>query len=122
MSLMPDRLAKGKTMDREYFFNCVNTVHPEFTRQMIDHANGLRFKSGQEDNAMTEVKVSDHWWEELNAMPFISCKCHFDVFVLVPCGHDMLAYADAVAVHRAQGHDHPPAEGRRKARRSQQEA
>ena len=47
MSLMPDRLPKGKTMDREYFFNCLNTVKPDHVKRMIDHANHLRFSAGQ---------------------------------------------------------------------------
>jgi hypothetical protein len=74
MSLMPDRLPKGKTVDREYFFNCLNTVRPDYVKDMVDHANNLRFKAGQKNNEMDEIKVSDHWWDELNSMPFISRK------------------------------------------------
>ena len=31
MAYLPDRLPKGRLPDREYLFNIVNTVHPEYT-------------------------------------------------------------------------------------------
>ena len=66
MSFMPDRMPKGKTIDREYFFNCLNTVKPEFVRDMVAHANKLRFSGGQQADEMDEVKCTDRMWEELN--------------------------------------------------------
>ena len=51
MKYLPDRLPKDKLPDRVYFFNVLNTTHPEYVQKMIDHANELRFKSGHvEDN------------------------------------------------------------------------
>ena len=101
MSFMPDQMPKGKTIDREYFFNCLNTVKPDYVRDLITHANKLRFGGGQKDNEMDEVKCSDRWWNELNSMPFISRK-YFGV-------------VDKTVFYRAQGQDHPPAEGKCKA-------
>ena len=46
MRFLPNRLPKGKLPEREYFFNVLNTVNPEYTQSMIDHANKLRFKTG----------------------------------------------------------------------------
>ena len=76
MRYLPDRLPKDKLPDRVYFFNVMNTVFPEYTQDMIDHANGLRFKSGQVEDHMEQIKVTDQMWQELQAMPFFSCKSH----------------------------------------------
>ena len=46
MSYLPDRLPSGKLPDRTYFFNVLNTVRPEYVKEMVEHANKLRFKSG----------------------------------------------------------------------------
>ena len=46
MRFLPNRLPKGKLPEREYFFNVLNTVNPDYTQNMIDHANKLRFKTG----------------------------------------------------------------------------
>ena len=35
---LPDRLAKGRQIDRTYFFTVLNTLEPEKLQQMISHA------------------------------------------------------------------------------------
>jgi len=35
----PDELIPGKGPPREYFFNVLNTLQPDFLKQMMDHAN-----------------------------------------------------------------------------------
>ena len=35
----PDQFAVGKGPGREYFFNIINTVQPDFLKQMVEHAN-----------------------------------------------------------------------------------
>ena len=74
MIYMPDRLPKGKSINREYFMNVLNTTYPEFLRKVIDHANKQRFGSANADTEMDEIKVSNNMWDELNAMPFFSRK------------------------------------------------
>ena len=39
MMYFPSKMAKGRVPDREYFFNIVNTFHPDFVKGLIDHAN-----------------------------------------------------------------------------------
>ena len=39
MMHLPDKLAKGKTISRDYFMNVLNTKYPEYLKKMIDHAN-----------------------------------------------------------------------------------
>ena len=43
--------------------------------------------SGQEaHNAGEMIEISDGWWNKLNSMPFISCKCQLSVlFILMSC-------------------------------------
>ena len=43
---LPTKLAKGKLPDRAYFFNVLNTVHPNHVKKMVDYANEQRYKSG----------------------------------------------------------------------------
>ena len=40
---MPDQMPKGKSIDREYFFNVLNTVYEDRMTAMIAHASSLRF-------------------------------------------------------------------------------
>ena len=35
----PDQYAVGKGPGRDYLFNVINTIQPDFLKQMIDHAN-----------------------------------------------------------------------------------
>ena len=36
---IPDKLHKGKSMEKEYFFNIVNTLFPEELQTIVAHAN-----------------------------------------------------------------------------------
>jgi hypothetical protein len=105
MQYMPDKTAKGKGIDREYFFNVLNTVHPERMAKMIEHANKLRF-DGHKGIEQETVVVTEDWWAQLNAMPYFSSKS------LDPLTH----------CHRAQGQDDPPPQAGRQARPGREEA
>jgi hypothetical protein len=35
---MPDKLPKGRQIDRQYFFNVMMTLSPEYTGNLIQHA------------------------------------------------------------------------------------
>ena len=45
MMFMPDSFAKGKNADRKYFFNILNTVHPECCKNILKHANEQRMSA-----------------------------------------------------------------------------
>ena len=94
MRFLPSHLPKGKYPDREYYFNVLNTVHPNHVKKMVDYANEQRYKSGTYQGQMDEIKVSDKWWDELNSMPFFSCKSNTPNLTFCCC--------------RAQGQDAPP--------------
>ena len=69
---------------------------------MIENANGLRFKSELADNKMEQIKVTDSMWDELQAMPFFSCKLNLLRLLRSLC--------------RAQGQDTPSPQAECKAR------
>ena len=39
MQYFPDALPKGRNPGREYFFNILNTLKPQYVARLIDHAN-----------------------------------------------------------------------------------
>ena len=36
---MPDKISKGRTLDRKYFFDVVNSFYPEEMSSILEHAN-----------------------------------------------------------------------------------
>ena len=52
MRYMPNKLAKGKHVNRTYFFNVLYTLFPDHVTKMIAHAQKQRFASGNEHNHM----------------------------------------------------------------------
>ena len=74
MQYFPTKLPKGRVPDREYFYNMVNTHHPEFVQQLIMHANEQRNAVNNEARANEAIEIHDDWWDQLNAVPFVSCK------------------------------------------------
>ena len=84
MQYFPTKLPKGRVPDREYFYNLVNTHHPEFVQQLIAHAN-------EQCNAVNnEARQRVH--RDLQRLvgpaerlPFVSCKCRGDG-LLAPSG------------------------------------
>jgi hypothetical protein len=77
MRYFPDKFSKGRLPDRGYFFNVMNTVEQEYLQGLIKHANEMRNAGTDEKQEHCQIKISDVWWEKLNAMPFISSKSIF---------------------------------------------
>ena len=42
MQYFPDKYPAGKGPPREYFFNILNTIHPDYLAQVMGHANEQR--------------------------------------------------------------------------------
>ena len=49
MLYLPDRLAKGRQIDRTYFFAVLNTLEPDKLQQIITHAQMHRNTAADED-------------------------------------------------------------------------
>ncbi len=75
MKYFPHKLPKGRVPDREYFFNILNTLYPVYVQEIIRHANSQRNSVANDAQARETIEVTDKWWDALNAVPFISCKC-----------------------------------------------
>ena len=61
----PDKLPKGRQMDRSYMYNIWNTVHPDQVMAVINHANDVRYGADNERVQDESIKVTDKWMAEL---------------------------------------------------------
>ena len=72
-----EKYADEKNPCRKYFFDLLNTIYPEYLQTIMAHATKERF-TGEGANKKDEaIKATDEWFEELQSMPFISCKSTF---------------------------------------------
>ena len=67
-----DDAPEGKFPARDYFFNVLNTIHPEFLRQVIDHANSMRHGAAGLREKAEVIDVSQEWLDKLGEFPFKS--------------------------------------------------
>ena len=74
MRYMPDKYPKGHPPDREYFFNVLNTLSPDYLKRVIAHANRQRNAVAENDEKRDCIEISDEWWAQLNDIPFVSSK------------------------------------------------
>jgi hypothetical protein len=49
MLYFPDKMPKGRLPDREYTFNVLNTLRPDYVREIIQHAQKLRNAAEDKD-------------------------------------------------------------------------
>ena len=70
----PDKFPVGKGPPREYFFNVLNTVHPNYLAQVMLHADKQRMTTEGEAMKKQSINISEYWNEQLKAMPYLSCK------------------------------------------------
>ena len=57
----PDKLPKGKTMAREYFYNVWNTLHPDSVKNVIEYANSQRYAVDNEEVQKNSIIITDEW-------------------------------------------------------------
>ena len=74
MLYFPDRLPKGRLPDRAYFFNVLNTVHHDYTQELVRVASNHRHQADSVKNDRELVHVSNEWWAKLNEAPFTKRK------------------------------------------------
>ena len=72
MQYFPDAYPKGKGPPREYFFNVLNTLRPEYLQQVMAHANKQRMSSEGEGMQRQSIEMSQYWEEQLKSMPYLS--------------------------------------------------
>ena len=70
MSLyFPDRYPKGRQCCRKYFFDILNTLHPDYTRSMIINAKKVRVISDDPDDQGKMIVIDPEWEAELKEFP-----------------------------------------------------
>ena len=72
---MPEPGNDSRLPDRTFFWNIAHTLHPSYVTNVISHANDQRMKGNEKNEEMECIQISEKWWDQLNAVPFVSCKC-----------------------------------------------
>ena len=70
----PEQKSPANRPNREFFFNILNTVDPDYLSALIRHAQGLRFGTGAPSKEDNIIVVNEHWRKELEASPYYSSK------------------------------------------------
>lgn len=55
---LPDHIQKDRGPSREYFFNVLNTLYPEYLQQILAHANKQRMTSEGEKGQRESIRIS----------------------------------------------------------------
>ena len=78
MAFFPDKLPKGRLPDRTYFFNVMNTMYGDYTKELVRSAQNNRHKVDEGEEQVKGICVTDEWWRKLNEAPFSKCKFIYD--------------------------------------------
>ena len=62
MKFFPSKFPKGRLPDRDYFWNVMNTLMPEYTSVLLTHANEMRTTSASQALANQTIEISDDWY------------------------------------------------------------
>lgn len=74
MKYFPDKIPQGRLPAREYFFNVMNSINSEYVQSLIRHATEQRHSAQGFDMNHESIVVSDKMLDQLNSMPYVSCK------------------------------------------------
>ena len=71
---MPDQVAKGRQVDRTWFYNVFHTIAPETVQQIIDHAEKQRADVNGVAAKEETIAITEEWRTMLKEIPFKSSK------------------------------------------------
>ena len=71
---LPDHFAKGRQIDRQYWFDVFNTVYPDQLKIILDTARNHRHDANAEEKKDETITITEEWYAKLNAIPFASSK------------------------------------------------
>jgi len=57
-----DEYPNDKGPNREYFFNILNTVYPEYLEKVLAHAAKERYSKSMKDGKNHAIKATDEWY------------------------------------------------------------
>ena len=84
LSYFPSVYPKGKGPPRQYFFDLLNTLMPEYLAQILSHANKERMAADGAKMQSEAIQISQFWEEQLKAMPYLSSKYYFTTWKSSP--------------------------------------
>lgn len=58
---LPDHVAKGRQVDRKWFFDLWNTVAPELLQPIIDNAEKVRTELTGAEAKEETIQITDEW-------------------------------------------------------------
>ena len=68
---LPPKLAKGRQLDKKYFWNVVNTLFEDELQSMLQHANSQRNQVGEQQEKNEAIKLSNEMAEAMNQFPWV---------------------------------------------------
>ena len=74
MQFFPDDFAESRGPSREYFFNILSTLYPDYLVKITAHANKERYSATGEGMKNESIQISESWQEQPKSMPYLSCK------------------------------------------------
>ena len=57
----PSKMAKGRTIDKVYFYNVFNTIYPDEVAALIKHANSKRYTVENDTVAENSIAMTEEW-------------------------------------------------------------
>lgn len=72
LSFFPDSNNGQKLPDRTYFSTILNTMKPEYLKEVLLHAQQQRNELGLEKSNKEVILITEDWYQELLGHPFIS--------------------------------------------------
>ena len=61
MKYLPDKYPKGRQPDRDYLFNVLNTLRPNYVKMIIANAFEQRNGNADDDIRGESIHVSEEW-------------------------------------------------------------
>ena len=58
---LPDHVAKGRQVNRKWFFDLFNSLAPEVLQEIIDHAESVRSNIYDEAGQQETIHISEEW-------------------------------------------------------------
>ena len=69
-----DEFPEQKVPNREFFMNILNTIYPDYLKNIMSHASKERYAVDGEAMKEKTIEADPEWIEELKNMPFKSSK------------------------------------------------
>ena len=80
---LPPKINKGRSCDKSYFWNVVNTITSGEVEAMVDHANSQRNAIDSGDMNQESITMSQKMLDLMQAHPWVSVSTVIQVILTV---------------------------------------